>query len=208
SQFIPFYRHATPIDILEQSRIGSRPSRRTGQSSLDDLRSIPWVFSWNQARFNLTGWFGTGTALQQLHEQHPEDFAYLQQAAENWPFLKFRLIQIETNLLLADKEIMQEFATLLPDEATRIELMDLILKDFDEAFGQIQALLGAPVGERRITRLANNRLRNDALAILHQIQLPAITEWREQKSEEPNEALLLKLLLLVNALSGGLKSTG
>ena len=56
--FMTFYRQATPIDALEHSRIGSRPSRRSGQPSLDDLRAIPWVFSWNQARFYVPGWYG------------------------------------------------------------------------------------------------------------------------------------------------------
>ena len=58
------------------------------QRSLQDLRSIPWVFSWNQARFNLTGWFGTGAALGQFMEQYPEDFEILKTAARDWPFLK------------------------------------------------------------------------------------------------------------------------
>ncbi len=55
-----FYRNATPIDALENARIGSRPSRRTGQATLEDLRAIPWVFSWTQSRFYLPGWFGWG----------------------------------------------------------------------------------------------------------------------------------------------------
>ncbi len=58
--FMTFYRQATPIDALEHARIGSRPSRRTGQATLADLRAIPWVFSWNQARFYVPGWFGAG----------------------------------------------------------------------------------------------------------------------------------------------------
>ena len=68
--FIEFFSHATPIDVLEQSKIGSRPARRTGKRSLNDLRSIPWVFSWNQSRYNLTGWFGTGQALKQFENEH------------------------------------------------------------------------------------------------------------------------------------------
>ena len=64
--FMEFYSQATPIDVLEQSSIGSRPARRTGQRTLADLRAIPWVFSWNQARFYLPGWFGVGSALDHL----------------------------------------------------------------------------------------------------------------------------------------------
>ena len=64
--FIEFFRSATPIDALELSSIGSRPSRRTGQRSLADLRAIPWVFSWTQSRYYLPGRFGIGTALHRL----------------------------------------------------------------------------------------------------------------------------------------------
>ncbi len=209
-KFIDFYRQATPIDVLEQSKIGSRPARRTGQNSLDDLRSIPWVFSWNQSRFNLTGWFGTGTALGQFAEQHPQDFAYLQAATQRWPFLKYRLIQIETNLLNADPEIMRAFAECVTDPAARAELMELILTDYRTCQAQIERLLEAPVAERRITRLENIDLRKAALNILHRIQLRSLAEWREAKAtdSERREPLLLKLLLLVNALAGGLNSTG
>jgi len=73
--FMTFYRQATPIDALEHSRIGSRPSRRTGKASLDDLRAIPWVFSWNQSRFYVPGWYGTGSALASLTD---EEFAQLE----------------------------------------------------------------------------------------------------------------------------------
>ena len=69
--FIQFFRQATPIDAIEQSRIGSRPARRTGKKefSLSDLRAIPWVFSWNQSRFYLPGWYGVGSALECLQNE-------------------------------------------------------------------------------------------------------------------------------------------
>ena len=209
-KFIEFYSQATPIDVLEQSKIGSRPARRTGQRSLSDLRSIPWVFSWNQSRFNLTGWFGTGAALMHFKAQKPGDFQYLKSQARDWPFLKFALIQIETNLLNADPGIMEVFANLVPDESTRKELMELILNDYRAALDAIGDLMGAAPQERRLSRLENNKLRKDALNMLHAIQVKSLTDWRalEDKEGEEGQQLLLTLLLLVNTLSGGLKSTG
>ena len=208
--FIGFYAGATPIDVLEQSKIGSRPARRTGQRTIDDLRSIPWVFSWSQSRFNLTGWFGTGTALGEFQKQYPEDFERLKQLAKDWPFLKYRLIQIESNLLNSDPKIMNAFADLVQDEQTKQELMELILTDYHTALDKIAVIMEASVEERRISKLENNRLRNDALKVLHEMQINGLVQWRdmrETKSEESDQ-LLLKLLLLVNVLSGGLKSTG
>ncbi len=209
-KFIVFYGQATPIDVLEQSKIGSRPARRTGQRSLNDLRSIPWVFSWNQSRFNLTGWFGTGTALGSFRETFPEDFEYLKSAAQEWPFLKFGFIQIETNLLNADTEIMQHFSDLVSDPGAKDELMPLILADYDLCLQQIDTILGGAVDQRRVSRLENKKLRKGALDLLHNIQIQSLTEWRTTKESDPESRnqLLLKLLLLVNVLSGGLKGTG
>ena len=66
--FIDFYNKATCIDLLEKSKIGSRPARRSGVRTLSDLRAIPWVFSWNLSRFTITGWYGIGEALKKLKE--------------------------------------------------------------------------------------------------------------------------------------------
>ncbi len=209
-KFIEFYSYATPIDVLEQSKIGSRPARRTGQRSLNDLRSIPWVFSWNQSRFNLTGWFGTGTALGTFKKEYPNDFEYLKKAAQEWPLLKFGLIQIETNLLNSNIEIMKVFADLVPNPSTKNDLLELILDDYNSCLNEIEILMGASVEERRVSRLENNKLRNESLQLLHEMQIRSLTKWREIRENHPEESgkLLLTLLLLVNVLSGGLKGTG
>ena len=210
SRFIDFYTRATPIDVLEQSKIGSRPARRTGQRSLDDLRSIPWVFSWNQSRFNLSGWFGTGTALAAFKEAFPADFEKLKTLTNDWPFLKYRLIQIESNLLNSNTRIMQAFGDLVEDREVKEALMELILTDYQTCLDKIQELMGAPIEARRISKLENNKLRNHALDVLHEMQIASIQAWREAREQQAEESdrFLLPLLLLVNALSGGLKSTG
>lgn len=208
--FIDFYTGATPIDVLEQSKIGSRPVRRTGQRSLDDLRSIPWVFSWSQARFNLSGWFGMGTALDEFQKQHPEDFDYLKLLAKEWPFLKYSLIQIESNLLNSDSEIMLAFAELVQEPQVKQELMDLIISDYHTCIGNIENVMGATVEGRRRSKLENNKLRNNALKVLHEKQINYLKKWRaiREIDSAQGDQYLLQLLLIVNALSGGLKNTG
>jgi len=209
-RFMDFYTKATPIDVLEQSKIGSRPSRRTGQRSLNDLRSIPWVFSWNQSRFNLTGWFGMGAALAEFEKQFPEDFDRLKQVAKDWPFLNANLIQIESSLMNADTEIMKQFAGLVHDRELEQELLQMILADYQMCKEKIEIIMGAPAETRRFSRLETITLRKDPLRVLHGIQLEYLEQWRSLAETNPDEGnvYLLKLLVLVNALSGGLKSTG
>ena len=115
--FITYWAESTPIDALEQARIGSRPARRTGKRSVEDLRAIPWVFSsWNQSRHVLTGWYGVGTALHQLKQEDKESFEALQEAAKSWPFLRGCLINCETSLHTGSPEIMRSYAELVKDE--------------------------------------------------------------------------------------------
>lgn len=208
--FIPFYTQATPIDVLEQSKIGSRPARRTGTRSLSDLRAIPWVFSWNQARFNLTGWFGVGTALQQLQEEAPSQWNSLHEVAVKWPLLYYTLIEVETSLLNSDTSIMAAFAELVQEADIRDSIMELLQADYQAGLQQITTLFGQPAADRRQTQLQNIGLRAGGLDNLHRLQLKYIKEWRNLKQEKPEQAerVLKKLLLLTNGIAGGLKSTG
>jgi len=208
--FIRFYSEATPIDVLEQSKIGSRPARRSGKRSLADLRAIPWVFSWNQSRFKLTAWYGVGTALKQMQEQCPELFSQLKEHAQQWAFLHYTLIQVETNLLNSDPEIMQEYASLVTDEKVRTELMEMILSEYAESTKQVGDLLGGNTESRRASLLNNANRRKKSLDILHKLQISKLKEWRALKevSPEKSDYLLTLLLVITTAISGGLKSTG
>jgi phosphoenolpyruvate carboxylase len=208
--FLTFFGAATPIDVLEHSRIGSRPARRTGRRSLEDLRAIPWVFSWNQSRFALTGWLGVGYALRKLRTEQPEDFARLQQWAEQWPFLYYTLIMVETNLLNADPAQMRSYAELVEAQDIRAELLDFLLTDYEAGLAEISTLFGSPVAERRQSQLDNIPRRKTSLNKLHTIHLQVIQAWRQAQSQQDPEAekMLETLLLLTNAISGGLKNTG
>lgn len=208
--FITFYGEATPIDVLEHNKIGSRPARRTGSRTLADLRAIPWVFSWNQSRFNLTGWFGIGFAIKKLQDESPADYEILKNSLNDWPFLKYMLIHVETNLIIADTSIMQEYAALVNDSKIREFFLKMILNDHSEGKKQIEEIFGEPLENRRINQLENLNKRETELKILHKLQVKYMKEWREIKEENPEKAeiLLTKLLSLINSISSGLKSTG
>jgi phosphoenolpyruvate carboxylase len=210
TDFIEFYGEATPIDVLELSKIGSRPARRTGTRSLGDLRAIPWVFSWSQSRFNLTGWYGIGKALEILRTQQPEAYSSLQSFSDEWPLLRYILIQVETNLMNADPQWMNEYAALVKNSQIRDFFTGLILEEHTRALDEIGLLLKAERAERRQGLLDNQERRRHTLGYLHSLQIRYLKEWRSTKGSgtETEEMLITKLLEITTALANGLKNTG
>lgn len=208
--FINFYGKATCIDVLERSKIGSRPSRRTGTRSLDDLRAIPWVFSWNLSRITITGWYGLGYALKTLKSEKPEAFESLKKSLNNWPFLKFLMIQTETNLILSNREMMDLYADLDETTAEREIFMSKILTDYDNCFSLIEDLFEEPATIRRKGQYDNILWRDEKLQVLHHLHIDYIKKWRAIKDENSpeKEQTLTKLLSIINSLSSGLKNTG
>ncbi len=211
--FIPFYREATPIDALENSRIGSRPSRRTGKKgfSLSDLRAIPWVFSWTQARFYLPGWFGVGTALQDLKDNDAAGYAELKEGLMTSVFMRYVLTNVETNLASANREQMIAYANLCTDDALKNRFMDIILGEFDRTTSLLAELLNGDFCSRRPRMCKTLEIRDEPLLILHQQQIELLREWRGHKAtgdDAAAEAMFHKLLLSINAISSGLRTTG
>ena len=208
--FITFYDQATPIDALESSRIGSRPKRRSGQRSLADLRAIPWVFSWNQCRYYLPGWFGVGSALESLEKEEPERFKTLQTELRQYSFLYYVLSNVETNMASADLPIMKEYAGLVTDPEIRERIFGIIASEFERTKEQLRKVFGGSLEERRPRMGKTLQLRARALALLHEQQIATIKEWRAAQKENPAkaEALLPRVLLSINAIASGLRTTG
>jgi phosphoenolpyruvate carboxylase len=209
--FIEFYGQATPIDVIESSRIGSRPARRTGRRTLGDLRAIPWVFSWSQSRFYLSGWFGVGSALEELHREDAAAFEALQNEVSAWPPLRYLINNVSTSVLTADLEIMRRYAALVEDEGLRARVFGLIEAEFLRTRLVLERLYAAPLAQRRplISRILG--LRQPGLARLHAQQIALLTRWRELRraGDEPAAAqALIPLLVTVNAIASGLRTTG
>ncbi|MEM9444006.1 MAG: phosphoenolpyruvate carboxylase [Verrucomicrobiota bacterium] len=207
--FIDFYRSATPIDVLEQSRIGSRPARRTGAKSLADLRAIPWVFSWNQSRFYLTGWFGTGSALEKLRSEKPDLFILLQRRIQKWAFTRYVLSNIDTSMHSADMQIAYHYAQLTKDPAICKKFYNAIKQEWLRTEYMINLLFGGNSLEQRRPRLHKTlHLRQEPLSILHREQIQLLKDWRSTKSSTQKSKLLTDLLISVNAIASGLRTTG
>ncbi len=208
--FMSFYSKATCIDVLERSKIGSRPARRTGKRTIGDLRAIPWVFSWNLSRITITGWYGLGSALMELKAEKPEAFASLRKSLNEWLFLKFLLIQTETNLILSNKEMMEWYADLDENEKEREVFMARISQDYDYCFDALEELFGEHAVIRRPGQYDNMQWRNEKLKILHHLHIQYLKKWRSMNDDNANEKemILTKLLSIINSISSGLKNTG
>jgi phosphoenolpyruvate carboxylase len=202
--FVAFFRQATPIDAIERTRIGSRPTHRTGKQTVEDLRAIPWVFSWSQARFHLPGWYGVGSALEWMRTEHPRDWTDLCGQLRGWPFLAYLLQNVGAALLMAHPDIMRLYAGLVEDPALRDTFMELILAEYKLTRDRIDDLFGDAGEARRPRLMLAIELRRRALLCLHEEQVRLLRAWRA----DPREDTMRDLLLTVNAIAMGQKMTG
>lgn len=208
--FVHFYSKVTCIDLLEKSKIGSRPVSRTGINSLNDLRAIPWVFSWNLSRFTITGWYGLGEALKKLKEEKPNAFEDIKKSIKDCAFIKFLFIQTETNLILSNVSIMKLYAELDEKTTERQVFMNKILVDYENGLHLIEELFEESATIRRKGQYDNLKWRNSKLEILHKLHIKYLKQWRSMNEENSieKEYMLTKLLSIINSLSSGLKNTG
>ncbi len=208
--FIEYFRGATPIDAIENSKIGSRPSRRTGSKTINDLRAIPWVFSWSQSRYNMTSWYGVGTTLDNLKNNSPEDFKRLKKAVKSDPFIRYVLTNVDTSLAATDIEVMKEYASLVPDKQIRDKFLNLFMEEFEKAKDGLHSLLEEGMEERRVDHYHSSRLRASVMTTIHKKQVALLKKWRDEKSndEKGSAETLQSLLLTINALAGAMRNTG
>jgi len=202
--FIPFYRQATPIDVIESSRIGSRPARRTGKHTLADLRAIPWVFSWSQARFLLSGWYGFGTALQTLQSSDAGLFEEISNTLFEWPQFHHVVSSVASNVMLTDEAIMQQYAALVEDSDIRQHMMQMISAELERTWSVLEHFYSGSLWDQRPNVSQVILMRQTPLRNLHEQQIRLLRAWREN----PTDEALSELLVTVNAIANGLGTTG
>ncbi|MEO8376414.1 MAG: phosphoenolpyruvate carboxylase [Candidatus Sumerlaeota bacterium] len=209
--FLTYWSEATPIDALEASSIGSRPVRRTGKRSFEDLRAIPWVFSWNQSRHYLPGWYGVGTALEQLQKTDRAHFSLICENVAQWPILRNAMYNVETSLASASVKWMTEYASLVKSKMIREHFLSLIEAEYHRTEHMINTMFRAPRDKRRPRMIKTLRLRDAGLQRLHAYQIDALREWRKRKKdgdEAKAQQVLPAVLLSLNAVAAGLRTTG
>jgi phosphoenolpyruvate carboxylase len=202
--FVTFFYEATPINAISQLQLGSRPAKRIASNQIQDLRAIPWVFSWTQARILLPGWYGLGTALQYGIEAHSLEL--LQRMNERWIFFQATLSNAELALVKADMQIAERYVRLVESDEIRERIWTRLKEEHALTERMILAITGQeklldrdPVLQRSIER------RNPYVDPLSFIQVELLQRLR---AEPDNEDVLETLHLAVNGVAGGLRNTG
>jgi len=199
--FAPWFATVTPMEEIGLLALGSRPARRgLSVESLEDLRAIPWVFAWTQARINLAGWFGLGTALNAVGDE-----ARLSEAYRDWPLLRTMVDNVAMSLAKTDERIAREYLSLGDrDDLAKIVLDELALtRDWVIRLTGGEQLLGnKPVLQRAV------QLRTPYVDALSLLQLRALRALRSDIQGETDPDLQRLLLLSVSGVAAGLQNTG
>jgi phosphoenolpyruvate carboxylase len=209
-EFIAFWKQATPIDEISNLKLGSRPTFRRATQSVADLRAIPWVFSWMQARFNFPGWYGLGSALAPVIARGRPGRDLLRAMHAGWPFFRTLIDNAQLTLCKADMGIARLYASLVEDARVRQK----ILSALEDEFALTERVILAVTGRKKL--LADEpvlrksvELRNPYIDPLNYLQVEMLRRLRAgglDKTEE--EATRRVVELTINGISGGLKNTG
>ena len=201
--FVDYFRSATPVDVIEQMTLGSRPASRRSMRGVQDLRAIPWVFAWTQCRSILPGWYGLGSALEQGVRQFGEEA--LAEMARDWPFFCNLLDDVEMVLAKCDLDIAEAFSEL--SGPLHDEFFGLIRAEFARTRRRLLQLKGGDALLRGEPRLAASiRLRNPYVDPMSLLQVDLLQRWRE--GDRKDDAVLQALVACVNGVSQGLQNTG
>lgn len=202
--FMQYFRLATPIDVIERMTLGSRPSRRLGEdAALSNLRAIPWVFAWSQARAVIPGWYGVGSGLQAAVDAGHEQI--LKDMARDWPFFSTFLDDIAMVLSKGDLTIAEQFSQL--SGALHARFFPQIRGELELTSQWILALTGQDALLQHDQRLALSiRLRNPYIDPISVLQVDLLRRWRESGGED--DEVLRALVACVNGVAQGVQNTG
>ena len=207
-EFLEYFWQATPIDLIERLRLGSRPSRRFSTDDLRDLRAIPWVFAWTQSRHFLPSWYGLGYALEKFMADHaPHGHALLRRMHEGWPFFTVLIDNAEMSLAKTDLYIARRYAELVHPPVVRETIFGRIEEEYHRSVRAVLQTCGATHLLARQPVLAESiRLRNPYVDPLNFLQIRFLRQWRRARRASPE--LLHLLQLTVGGIAFGMKSTG
>lgn len=207
-EFTEYFWQATPIDLLEHLRLGSRPTRRQATTDIRQLRAIPWVFSWTQSRHLLSAWYGVGYALQAFAEEQPQSLDLLRDMYRQWPFFQALLDNAEVSLAKADLGIARQYAELVKSEAVREKIFGMIETEYARSVKMVLEVTERRRLLEKMPTLAHSiHLRNPYVDPLSLLQIRFLRLWRSRERRRTDRLRRL-LALTVSGIASGMKSTG
>lgn len=205
--FITYFNQATPLQELSELNIGSRPMSRKNSNKFENLRAIPWVFAWTQSRQLFPAWYAAGTGLESFAVKSPENIQLLQEMYEEWPFFRSTVDNLQMALMKADITTAKEYSSLVEDKAIADRIFGNIVEEFERTKN---ILLMITDDEELLDHTPNIKdsvhRRNPYVDPLNFLQVELIKELRNV--EDPDDELLMQVLLTISGVAAGLRNTG
>lgn len=208
--FLSFFVQSTPLPEIGELNIGSRPARRRNSERFEDLRAIPWVFSWTQSRYLMPAWYAAGTALQSFYQDNEDNLKVLSDMYKHWSFFRSMIDTLQMALSKADLLIAKQYSQMIKDEEIRDRIFSLIEEEYEltkslilKITKQDDILDNVPIIQESI------RLRNPYVDPLSYLQVHLLSELRALREQEQDDLQLLReVLLTINGIAAGLRNTG
>ena len=209
--FSEYFFEATPIKEIAKLNIGSRPASRKANQKIEDLRAIPWGFSWGQSRLTLPGWYGFGSAIEQfLNRKTPSEkmaaLLMLQKMYQQWPFFRTLLSNMDMVIAKSDLGLASRYSDLVSDVKLRKRIFGAIEAEWNKTVNALNVITGEKV------RLANNpalarsiRNRFPYIDPLHHLQVELVRRYRSGKQDERVQR---GIHIAINGIAAGLRNTG
>ena len=201
--FIDYFRAATPISELSELKIGSRPASRSSSTRIEDLRAIPWVFSWSQSRVMLPGWYGFGSALATLDDAEVDTLKGL---VGDWPFLATLIQNMEMVMAKSDMAVARRYASLVADRVLAEDIHGRIAAEWQLTHDAVMRLTGQSSLLERQPELARLiQLRLPYIEPLNHVQVELI---RRRRAGDDDPAVREGILVALNGIAAGLRNSG
>jgi phosphoenolpyruvate carboxylase len=208
-EFEQYFWQATPIDMIQRMRLGSRPAKRGDSQDIGGLRAIPWVFSWTQSRHLISAWYGMGTALQRFQREQSKGGELLSEMHRDWPFFASLMENSEMSLAKTDMYIASRYADLVKQKDVRGHIFGRIKAEYDLTVKSVLKVCGGKhLLENNPVLAESIEIRNPYVDPLNYLQIRYLAEFRKENSELDQESLRRMLALTVAGIAQGMKSTG
>jgi phosphoenolpyruvate carboxylase len=206
--FIRYFREATPINEIGDLNIGSRPASRKSSDRIEDLRAIPWVFSWGQCRQSIPGYFGFGSAVREhLSEDRGRRLGVLRAMYARWPFFRTLVDKLEMVLAKMDMGIAARYAALVSDRKLRDAIFGRITREHDDTLKAVFAITGGKTLLASNPSLARSlRNRTPYIDPLNHLQVDLLRRLRAGRGD--NDELRRAIHLTINGVAAGLRNSG